>query len=171
MIGFYPDLFHPPADQPGTAAAYPECGQGWLDVLDRACIRIRAAVEADGAPFKFTQIKEKYASLRVDWDGALSPAATAHVENAIVLAEARSACTCEECGEEGFLHQSGDWLTTRCATHAEGKPVDPRPGFENLHIVRQFAAGRMNAITCRRYNRETDSFTDVDPSELGIEEE
>ena len=26
---------------PGRYKAYPECGEGWRDLLDRACIRVR----------------------------------------------------------------------------------------------------------------------------------
>jgi hypothetical protein len=61
-------------------------------------------VQADGGSFKATQIKEKYATLRFYWKGALSPEADAQVEEIIDLAEARSACTCEVCGEEGRLY-------------------------------------------------------------------
>jgi hypothetical protein len=45
-----------------------------------------------------------------------------------------------------------------------------RPGRENLHIVRTIDAGRIRIKSCRRYVRETDSFVDVDPRSLGIEE-
>ena len=170
LIEAYPDLFQPPADFPGAAAGSPECDAGWHDLLDRMCVRIRTAVQADGGAFKFGQIKEKFGGLRVYWDGKLSPEADAQVEEAIALAEARSAVTCEICGEEGRLYD-GAWLTTRCAAHAEGR----RPaamlweGFVNLHIVRHYIDGQRH-ITCRRYDRETDSFVDVDPASLGIEE-
>lgn len=169
LIGAYPDLFHPPAGAPEAAQGSPECGEGWRDLLDRCCVRIRAAVQADGGTFKFSQIKEKYGSARLYWDGTLSPDAYALVEEAIALAEGRSAVTCEVCGEEGRLY--GGWLTTRCAAHAEGRPaVEARTGFENMHIVRHMSGGK-NYVTCRRYDRETDSFVDVDPASLGIEEE
>jgi hypothetical protein len=49
------------------------------------------------------QIKEKFGTLRFYWDGTLSSEATAQVEEAIALAEARSACTCELCDAEGQL--------------------------------------------------------------------
>ena len=54
---------------------------------DRLCVRIRIAVQADGRPLKFSQIKEKYGTLRVYWDGAVSPATDAQIEEAIALAE------------------------------------------------------------------------------------
>jgi hypothetical protein len=88
---------------PGAAQATPECGEGWRDLLERGCARIRAAVQADGGSLKATQIKEKYATLRFYWEGALSPEADARVDEIVDLAKARSACTCEVCGEEGRL--------------------------------------------------------------------
>ncbi|MGY4345054.1 hypothetical protein ACVWXM_001518 [Bradyrhizobium sp. GM7.3] len=105
-------------------------------------------------------------SARFYWDGRLSPDASALVEEAIALAEARAACTCEECGEVGPLYQYGNWLVTRCAAHAKGLPVDTRPEMENIHIVRRLAAGQVQVLSCRRYDRETDAFADVDPTFL-----
>ncbi|MCP3471813.1 hypothetical protein NLM33_25095 [Bradyrhizobium sp. CCGUVB1N3] len=170
LVERYRDLFHPPAGAPMSAQGSPECGSGWRDLLDRMCVRIRAAVRPDGGAFRFTQIKSKYGTLRVYWDGTLSPDAAALVEEAIALAEARSACSCEICGEEGRLYE-GAWLTTRCTTHAEGRsPVAVRPGFENIYIVRYVVGGK-SRITCRRYDRENDAFVDVDPASLDIEEE
>lgn len=148
-----------------------ECGPGWRDLLDRMCFRIRTAVQADGGSRRFTQIQEKYATVRADRVGTLSPEPDAPVQYAIDISEARSACSCEECGEEGRLYQSGDWLMTRCAAHAMGVPVETRPGLENMHIVSRFAAGEMQVVTCQRYDRKTDSFVDVDPTSLGIEED
>jgi hypothetical protein len=48
----YPDLFHPLADHPGVARASPECGEGWRDLLERACARIQAAIQADEGSLK-----------------------------------------------------------------------------------------------------------------------
>ncbi|WLA63747.1 hypothetical protein [Bradyrhizobium diazoefficiens] len=170
LIQAHRDLFRPPAGGHEGAEGLPECGPGWRDLIDRCCVRIRAAVEADGSTFKFTQIKEKYGSIRMYWTGRLSPEASARVEEAIDLAEARSACTCDVCGEPGVL-RAGGWLTTRCDLHAEGRaPVEVRPGFENIHIVR-YGLGAQRRIVCRRYDRDADAFVDVDPATPGIEEE
>lgn len=170
LIQAYPDIFHPTADNPGVAQASPECGEGWRDLLERACVRIRAAVQAGGGSFKATQIKEKFGTLRFYWDGPLSPEAAARVDDAIDLAEARSACTCETCGAPGRLFADRGWLATACDLHAVGKPVPVRPGRDNLLVVSGMKDGKLRVVSCRRYDRETDSFTDVDPSELGIEE-
>ena len=90
---------------------YPECVEGWCDLLDRARGRIEAAL-AGNDTFTTLQIKEKYGTLRLYWRGCLLKEAEAKVEEAIDLAEARSACTCELCGAEGRLHSRGDWLAT-----------------------------------------------------------
>jgi hypothetical protein len=168
LIEAYPDLFHPLPNNPGVAEASPECGAGWQDLLERACARIRAAVRADGGTFKFTQIKEKYATARLDWEGTLSVEADARIEEIIDLAEARSARTCEVCGAEGRLHRAGGWLMTRCAAHAQGDPVPEKPGWENVTISHVVARGTKTVIIKRRrYVREMDSFIEIDPLIIG----
>jgi hypothetical protein len=109
--------------------------------------------------------------LRFYWDGALSPEASAEVEETIALAEARSACTCELCGAEGQLYQDGATLMTRCADHHQGRVVEKRAGFDNIHVVHQIVDGRLRVVRCRRYDRQTDSFVAIDPTFLGIKEE
>jgi hypothetical protein len=170
LVTRYPDLFNV-AQHGGTyTPGLPECGEGWRELLERVCARIQALVVADGGTFSVLQVKEKYASLRFYWTGRLSAEAEAKVEIAIEMAEARSDCTCEVCGEEGRLHRKGGWLMTRCSTHAEGSPVEIRPGLENVRIAER-VVGKRRTVSCRRYDRETDSFVDVDPKSLGIEEE
>jgi hypothetical protein len=122
------------------------------NLLERACTRIRTAVQADGGTFKFTQIKEKYATVRLYWEGALSPEADARIEEIINRAEARSACTCEVCGAEGRLHRAGGWLMTRCVAHAQGHPVPEKPGWENVTISHDGASESREArgARCRR---------------------
>jgi hypothetical protein len=169
LVTTYADLFHPVGDSP-SAQGWPCVGDGWRDLLERACARIRTAVRTHGGSFRASQIKEKYSSLRFYWDGSLSSEAAALVEEAIDLAEARSACTCEVCGEPGRLYGPG-WLVTRCEQHAEGRvPKEIEPHLQNVFIEERIMGDRQG-IRCRRYMRETDSFVDVDPASLGIEEE
>jgi hypothetical protein len=169
LIRAHTRLFHPPNRHLERTQAYPECNEGWRDLLDRACVRIEAAL-AGGDTFTAEEIKEKYGTLRFYWRGRLPSEAEARVEEAIDLAKARSACTCEICGAEGRLYSRGGWLATACREHARGGPAPVRPGFENLHVVRRFGAGGLQTVSCRRYNRATDAFVDVDPGSLGIEE-
>jgi hypothetical protein len=91
---------------------------------------------------------------------------------AVDLAEARSATCCELFGEEGRLYRDGGWLMTCCALHAEGRrPEESRPGLDAIHLVQRVVDGRLRTVRCRRYDRETDSFVDVDPRSLEINEE
>jgi len=95
---------------------------------------------------------------------------SAAIDEAIELAEARPACTCEQCGEPGRLYDKGGYVFTACDQHAQGKAVEVRPGRENVHIVRTLKDGKLSIVSCRRYVRVTDSFVDVSPADLGIKE-
>ncbi|MDB5555349.1 MAG: hypothetical protein JWL86_5333 [Rhizobium sp.] len=169
LIARHPRLFLPIEGSPAAAPGYPDCGEGWAGLLERCCVRIEAAL-SDRDTFLAEQIKSKYGTLRFYWGGAVSRTSAAMVEEAIALAEARSASTCEICGEEGRLHADGFWLATACDRHSVGEPVEITAGYENLHIVRSFGADGMSLVSCRRYDRETDTFIDVDPSCVEIEE-
>jgi hypothetical protein len=159
LIQAHPTLFHPPADAPERAQGYPTCEGGWHGLLERLCVRIEAAL-AEGETIQVVQIKEKFAGLRFYWQGEVSPVTRARIHEAIALAEARSECTCELCGEEGrpYLHH-GVYMT-RCATHAKGRLLPAEPDQENVHVVRQATPDGF-PIAPRRYDRATDSFIEV----------
>jgi hypothetical protein len=137
--------------------------------VERCCARIETAL-AEGGALRVVQIKQKFGALRCYWSSSLPDADKAKVDEAIALAAARSACTCEFCGAEGRPYNRDCWLATACPQHARGELKPVRPGFENIHIVRTFGPGRFPIVSCRRYIRETDCFVDVDPKSLGIEE-
>jgi len=168
LIKAYHGLFHPPAGAPEAAQGYPHCGDGWRDLVERTFAKVEAALE--GGTFRALQIKEKYGTLHLYWSGGLSDEAEAKVQEAIDLAEARSACTCEQCGEEGYLYRTGGVLMTRCAAHAKGQPVVVKPGLRNLHLMQGIGQDGARVISCRRYDRATDTFIDVSPDSLKIEE-
>jgi hypothetical protein len=155
-------------DGSGAAHGYPAVGDGWRELLERAVDRIAAAV--GHGQMTIFQIKQKHGTLRLYHSSAadLDEAAQYSVEEAVALAEARSACTCEICGGEGRLFEKGDWLATACEKHAVGQPVTVPCGWENVHIVRNFDAGSTRMIACRRYMRATDTFEDVPPLSLHI---
>jgi hypothetical protein len=166
LVEAFWDLFHAPAAAPECAQGYPQCGEGWHGLLDRACVRIGAAL-AEGDTFQPVQIKQKLGTLRFYWRGSLSDETKAKVQEAIDLAEARSACTCEVCGEEGRLYRSGGVLMTRCEGHAEGQPVAVKPGFANVHLLRRTPG--TSEVYYARYDRETDAFAEVRPFARGTE--
>lgn len=162
LIGAHPRLFDPPEGHPERASGYPWCEAGWRDLLERLCVRIEGALP-EGETIHFSQIKEKFAALRVYWRGDVSSDTAARINAAIALGEARSACTCEECGEVGKLYQHAGRYQTHCATHAKGAPVTAELGLENVYVAR-LAAQSGFRVEPRRYDRETDTFSEVPPS-------
>jgi len=169
LVEAHPNLFHPPEAHPEAADGYPTCHDGWRDLLERACVRIEAALADGGGTFRASQIKEKFGGLRFYWWGQVSPETAARINEAIALAEARSACTCETCGEVGQLYRHGGIYATRCAAHAKGQPVAAEQGRENVHVVRRATPSGFR-MAPRRYDRATDTFIDVGPGAPGIEE-
>lgn len=161
LIKAHPDLFHPTAGHPEQAAGYPWCEQGWQNLLDRMCRRIESALRS-GERVHFSQVKEKFAGLRVYWRGEVSTETATHINEAIALAQARAACTCEECGAAGELYNHAGRYQTLCDTHAKGAKIPARPGQENVHTVRVPSPERFR-IAPRRYDRDGDRFVDVPP--------
>jgi hypothetical protein len=53
----HPRLFRSVSGKPHASEAYPNCDQGWQDLLERACVRIEAALGDDDS-FEALQIKE-----------------------------------------------------------------------------------------------------------------
>jgi hypothetical protein len=172
LVARHPAIFNLTENGRSYAPGAPTCGDGWRDLIETAVGRIADALAAaPSGSVTIVQAKEKFGTLRMYWRGEGLSKKTEHViEDAVALAEARSGCTCEVCGEPGVLRARGNWLATACEDHARGEPVQIAPGFENLHIVRAFGAGRYPIASCRRYDRAADKFVDVDPQSLGIEE-
>jgi hypothetical protein len=172
LIERYPELFEIKVADAVTTPGWPEVGNGWQDLVETAVGRIAAAVS--GQPiggFQVGQIKTKFGSLRVYLSCAgLAAGPQAAVNEAIALACARSACTCETCGRPGRLHDRMGWLVTACDEHAVGRAVAVHQEWENIHIVRGMRNGQVTILSCRRYDRAADTFHVVTPSELGIEE-
>ncbi len=89
---------------------YPPCasgvGDGWVPLLRE----LLTGLKAQGYDLAgIAQIKEKFGGLRVYLDGSPTPENDALV----AAAEAKSAVTCEQCGEPGTLRKAG-WWATRC---------------------------------------------------------
>ena len=100
-------------------SGYPAVGDGWPDLVETAIGRIADTISPSftGA-VTIAQIKEKFGTLRFYVDIEWVPRGpSAKVEEAIDLAEARSACTCETCGALGRLYADGGWYVT-CCEHA-----------------------------------------------------
>lgn len=163
LVEAHPNLFHPPVGAPEATQGYPTCSDDWRDLLERLSTRIEAAIAEGGGSLHVLQIKEKYGTLLFYWRGELSDESRTKVENAIALAEARSACTCEECGEAGRLYRHGRTWMTRCPAHAKGEPVRIEAGLESFHVIRLTELHDMRVFFCRRYDRANDTFVDIPP--------
>jgi hypothetical protein len=170
LIAKHGTLFGGPSDY---RSGRPETGDGWRDLLGTAVQRLADAIKAaPSSTLRIDQVKSKFGTLRVYVSGSFAsdPEVRCAVELAIDLAEARSATTCETCGDEGRLYEGrGGWLATACAVHADGKAVPLKPERAGLLIRRRYVDSKLELISCRRYVRGTDSFVDVDPAEVEIE--
>jgi hypothetical protein len=97
FMGVHARLFDIMHGEPQRSPGYPLCEAGWRDVLERLCARIETLLQ-DGETFEFVRIKQKMGIIRVDWDGEVSDETRIRIVDAVNLAVARSACTCEVCG-------------------------------------------------------------------------
>ena len=163
----HPRLFEVMSDEPEQSLGYPLCEAGWRDILERLCTRIENALKANET-FEFVRLTQKLGILRIVWNGEVSEETKVRIGEAVNLAVARSACSCEICGAEGRLYSHRGWLATRCAEHGAGDPVPGRPGFENVRFLRR-TPGTTNMYYAR-YDRATDSFVEVDSGSKGMEE-
>lgn len=112
LIQKYRHLFDPEEiihDETKSCMAWGiECGNGWYDILDEMMAKIASLNLPD---FRFSQIKEKFGTLRVYTDYFDEKA-----ERIIVEAERKSAMTCEVCGKSGSP-RGGGWIKTLCDEH------------------------------------------------------
>ncbi|MHC2467418.1 hypothetical protein ACVIHD_006430 [Bradyrhizobium embrapense] len=163
LVEAHPQLFHAPVGRPALAHGYPNCGDGWRDLLERACERIEIALSEQDT-FAARALIQRCGTLRFYWSGNMQVSSQSLVADAICRAEARSHCTCEECGEPGCLYRADEGFMTRCTAHARGRLVPTQPCFENAHLVQQIVDGRMRVVA-RRYDPTIDAFIEL-PSAL-----
>jgi hypothetical protein len=166
LVEAHPRLFDRPAGKTDRTLGYPTCEEGWRELLDRMCERMETALR-EGETIRIVQIKEKFATVRCYWRGNVSVETTARIMEAIALAEARSAITCEQCGAEGRLYKKGGFYMIRCMAHTEGAEIPPER--EIVHMVRVAKADGFRHVR-RRYDRDTDSFVEVPPPSTDSEE-
>ncbi|RYI35371.1 MAG: hypothetical protein EON48_01060 [Acetobacteraceae bacterium] len=90
-------------------------GDGWADLLAEMCRRVDVVLEEewkDGESFRWTDIKEKFGSLRASNTGPED------VERIVEWAEEVSLRTCDICGQDGRIRRGG-WVSVRCDNHEE----------------------------------------------------
>lgn len=113
LVSKYPELFRD-KDKPVTESLMAfgcECRDGWYNILESVCGIIAHHIKSkpELADFRWVQIKEKYATLRLYFVGD----ADDYIVGAVDMAENLSAVTCEQCGAPGKCRGAG-WLTTLC---------------------------------------------------------
>ncbi len=88
-----------------------DVGNGWVPILEELCEKLSKIVPED---FKFVQVKEKFAELRV-----YTNTHRKEFEDLIYEAVLKSQKTCEVCGKEGKQATSRGWIKTLCTSHTE----------------------------------------------------
>jgi hypothetical protein len=94
---------HEPLTQNLMAFGF-ECRDGWFDILNE----LFAKMEASDTEIVLLQVKEKFGTLRVYYHGGDDT-----VYGWVEAAEAKSAVTCEQCGQPGELRGTY-WVYTAC---------------------------------------------------------
>lgn len=157
IIEEYPLLFVRSYRGLPFSPGYPDCADGWHDVVARLTARVSRSVR--GYPVYFTRILAQHGRLQVQWasDSVVPKRLQLEIDEAVALADARSACTCARCGGVGRMYAHGTRLLTVCPRHAHGIPVPTFGGVEDLHVVK--VVGK--AIVCRRYDRDSDAFLQI----------
>lgn len=113
LVSKYPELFRdknsPPTESLMCFGC--ECGDGWFEIINRACERISSHIKnrKEDTDFRWMQIKEKFGGLRLYEFGHSSE----YIQGVIAMAESMSYCTCEQCGKPGAPKGKG-WITTLC---------------------------------------------------------
>jgi hypothetical protein len=117
----YPEIFRDRhGDMTTTAMCWGfDCGDGWYNILDAACARIKnheynlTSNKKEFHPVIATQIKEKYGTLRFYYNGG-----DEYIDGVVAMAESMSARTCETCGAPG-KGRGKSWFYTACDEHTK----------------------------------------------------
>lgn len=116
----YPQFFSDSKKPPTESLMCFGCdhGDGWYHLIEAICRMVDQHVRNGGwkheEPYRFLQIKEKYAGLRVYDHGS-----DEYIKGLIDMAESMSYRICEVCGDAGSMHRSGMWVKTLCGDCAE----------------------------------------------------
>lgn len=162
LIQKYPTLFVRPFRGVAFAPGYPRCAPGWQHVVTRLVERVAAAAN-DGSVY-FTQMVCEHGVLRTHWSSRseIPQQLALKIEEAIGLAEARSASACIDCGAEGRLFATDFVLAPLCRLHQRGTPV-PIVAGRDVYLRRGVVRQRP-VLVCSRYDWESDAFLDLPTS-------
>jgi hypothetical protein len=167
LVAAHPTLFD---GGPGPGVGRIDVSVGWHDIVETMLARIATALSATAGNFVTVEsVESKHGGLLVHLSGLVTDdGVRAAVDQAVDLAEARSATTCEHCGAEGRLFETEmGWLITACEDHGRGS-VPIETGVQPGLVVKRSVGGAI--ISCRRYDKAADRFVDIDPRDVGLEE-
>jgi hypothetical protein len=91
----------------GPTDCWSDLPDGWFDIVDR----LFADLVAMGWDRRLSQIKEKFAELRVYASGGATGATADEIWARIDEATEESRRTCQECGQPGEQRTTGWWRT------------------------------------------------------------
>lgn len=97
-------------------------GNGWVSIFEELCQELSKIVPPD---FKFVQVKEKFASLRI-----YANIHRKEFEDLIHEAAMKSSTTCEICGKEGKQSSARGWIKTLCEPHSKKFIAENKPMWE-----------------------------------------
>lgn len=86
---------------------------GWEEIIFEGIGQIEEELEKNPVPFRITDIKSKFGTLRFYYNGG-----SERIEQIVDSMEARSRTTCETCGGLGRLRGQG-WVYTACPQHVK----------------------------------------------------
>jgi hypothetical protein len=109
LFADFPTLFEYRSNRMYPMAFGIEHGDGWYGILRAACVLIDRHEKQRSEPqFRFTQVKEKFGTLRL-YNAGFDD----YTDGVVEMAESMSAVTCEQCGDPGTQNKDG-WISTLC---------------------------------------------------------
>ena len=111
LVREFPEIFRDYGKSPEETCMSWGCehSDGWYGIIRSLCRTISWHIKNSKDPidFKFTQVKEKFGTLRVYTQGDDD-----YIDGAITMAEEMSAVTCEVTGTPGEMCRKGHWYRT-----------------------------------------------------------
>lgn len=106
-----------------------DCGPGWSDIVEAVC----ELIDQEGVTlYQFTQIKEKFAGLRMYWSGE-DPAG--RIDQLVEAAEEISFSVCERCGSgRAKVWNHRGYVYTACDEHVIDGSTIARIKSERLNF-------------------------------------